>query len=310
MIAATLPTGTQMAFFSPAINPNSVLSKRPNLKENLPINPGEILYYNMMHGDPDIILAGMEKMLELNPAGFNLNCGCPRSKIQKKGKCPIGVALMDHPAQVAAIVKAAKKTFPSVHFSIKIRAGVRHNLPALYDFCRQAEDAGCDAIIFHARSAEDQFKRPARHTMFGELKQRLGVPLIGNGDIITDEQAVAVKEKYGLDGVMIGRGALLTPGIFRAIAYRLAGKPLSHPVMSWTEKRDFLMWFVQATEIKFGTAVMLRRTRLFARWLCQGLESGLALDGNLHKAKTLEDTLATINKFFEKPRRQYTDVIL
>ena len=92
---------------------------------------------------------------------------------------PIGVALMENPALVADIIKAVKKSFPKVHFSIKIRAGVRHDLPALYDFCRQAEDAGADAIIFHARSAEDQFKRPARHYLFGELKQRLNVPLIG-----------------------------------------------------------------------------------------------------------------------------------
>ena len=310
LINATLPAGTQMAYFSPAINPNSVLTKKPNLKENLPINPGEILYYNLMHGDPDIIIAGMEKMLEFNPAGFNLNCGCPRAKIQKAGKCPIGVALMDYPAQVAAIVKAAKKTFPAVHFSIKIRVGRRHDLPALYDFCEQAEDAGCDAIIFHARSAEDQFKRPARHTLFGELKQRLSIPLIGNGDIITDEQAIAIKQKYGLDGIMIGRGALLTPGIFRAIAYRLAGKPLSHPVMSWKEKKDFLIQFVQDMETEFGTPVMLRRTRLFARWLCKGLEFGHTLESNLYKAKTAEDTLATVNNFFEKPKKQYSEVIL
>jgi tRNA-dihydrouridine synthase B len=310
LISATLPAGTQMAFFSPVINPNSVLSKRPNLKENLPINPGEILYYNLMHGDPDIILAGMEKMLEFNPAGFNLNCGCPRKKVQKAGRYPVGVALMDRPELVAAIIKAAKKSYPSVHFSIKIRTGMRHDLPALYEFCKQAEDAGADAIVFHARSAEDQFKRPARHVLFGELKQRLSIPLIGNGDIMTDEQAVNIKQKYGLDGVMIGRGALVTPGIFRAIAQRLAGKPLSHPVMSWTEKRNFLLQFVQDMENEFGTNVMLRRTRLFAGWLCQGLEFGLTLDGNLHKAKTAEGTLAAINKFFEKPKKQYYDVIL
>ena len=172
LIAAMLPEGTRMAFFSPVINPNSVLHNRPNLKENLPINPGEILYYNIIHGDPDIILAGMEKMLELKPAGFNLNCGCPRRKIQRPGRAPIGVALMDYPDIVATIIKAAKKAFPSVHFSIKIRAGMRHDPPALYEFCRQAEDAGCDAVVFHARSAEDQYKRPARHAMFAELKRR------------------------------------------------------------------------------------------------------------------------------------------
>ena len=195
LIASTLPDGTRMAFFSPAINPNSVLNKKPNIEENLPVNPGEILYYNLMHGDPDIILAGMEKMLELNPAGFNLNCGCSRSKIQRRGMKPIGVALMDHPGHVASIIKAAKKNYPDVHFSIKIRAGIRHYLPALYDFCKQAEDAGTDAVIFHARSGEDQFKRPARHYLFDELKQHLKVPLIGNGDIISDEQAVSVKQK-------------------------------------------------------------------------------------------------------------------
>jgi tRNA-dihydrouridine synthase B len=310
LIAATMPAGIKMAYFSPAINPNSVLDNKPNLKENLPINPGEILYYNLMHGEPDIIIAGMEKMLRFNPAGFNLNCGCPRAKIQKPGRCPVGAALMDHPERVAAIVRAAKKTFPSVHFSIKIRAGMRHNPPLLYDFCRQAEDAGTDAIIFHARSAEDQFKRRARHSLFGELKQRLSIPLIGNGDIITDGQAVEVKQKYGLDGVMIGRGALLTPGIFRAIAHRIAGNPIPHPVMPITEKRDMLMQFVRDMDAEFGTAVMLRRTRLLAGWISRGLEFGLSLDSILHKAKSMEDALSGIVKFFEKPQKQYYEVFL
>ncbi|MBN2038605.1 MAG: tRNA-dihydrouridine synthase family protein [Spirochaetes bacterium] len=310
LIASTLPSGTQMAFFSPAINPSSVIYKKINIRENLPVNPGEILYYNLMHGNPDIIAAGMEKMLELKPAGFNLNCGCSRSKIKKRDMPPVGVALMEHPALVADIIKTAKKNFPDVHFSIKIRAGVKHNLAALFDFCRQAEDAGADAIIFHARSAEDQFKRPARHQLFSELKKHVKVPLIGNGDIINDEQAVLIKEKYELGGIMIGRGALFSPGIFRAIACRLNGNPIPHPVMTQSEIKNFLLDFVNIMDNDFGTAVMLRRTRLLARWLCKSLEFGLTLDGNFHKAKTLKDTISFINDFFEKPKRQYREASL
>jgi tRNA-dihydrouridine synthase B len=310
LIAELLPSGIQMAFFSPAINPNSVLNGSLNTRENLPINPGEILFYNIRHGDPDIILKCMERLLVYNPAGFNLNCGCPRAKILKNSSNPVGVALMDHPELVAKIIRAAKETFPSVHFSIKIRTGMRHDLPALFDFCRQAEDAGCDAIIFHARSAEDQFKRPAKHALFGELKQHLKIPLIGNGDIVTDQQAVAIKQKYGLDGIMIGRGTLITPGIFRAIACRLNGKPLNHPVMSWEEKYDFLKNFAININNEYGTAVMLRRTRLFCRWFSTGFESGLILEGNLHKAKTIEDTLAAIDRFFEKPKKQFKELSL
>ena len=83
---------------------------------------------------------------------------------------------------------------------------------------------------------------------------------------------------------MIGRGAIVTPGIFRAIACRLAGKPQTHPVMLWTEKRDFLLQFVKDINAELGTAVMLRRVKLLARWMCEGLENGLLLYGNLCKA--------------------------
>ena len=100
MIASTLPSEIRMTFFSPAINPNGVLHGNPGIKETLPVNPGEILYYNIRHGDPDIIIMGIEKMLKNNPAGFNLNCGCPRAKVLKANKVPVGAALMDYPELV------------------------------------------------------------------------------------------------------------------------------------------------------------------------------------------------------------------
>ncbi|MFH0921594.1 MAG: tRNA-dihydrouridine synthase family protein [Fibrobacterota bacterium] len=305
LVAALLPKGTRMAFFSPAINPNEVLHKNGCLLETVPVNPGEILYYNLMHGDAETIVRGMENLVANGPAGFCLNCGCPRQKVQRTDKPPVGVALMGCPERVVAIIQAAKKAFPNTHFSVKMRAGLTHEPVKLYDFCHQIEDAGADAIIFHARSAEDQYARPARHELFGELKKRVQAPLIGNGDVMTDAQAVEVKAAYGLDGIMIGRGALLTPAIFRAIALKLAGQPMNHPVMSWEEKRNFLLAYAREADTAYGCVIMRKRVRLFARWFSNGVAFGQTLYSGLHKAKTLPEAEAAIHSFFAVEKPQY-----
>ena len=118
---------------------------------------------------------------------------------------------------------------------------------------------------------------------------------------------MAVMADYGLDGVMIGRGALLTPAVFRAIALRIAGTPAAHPVMAWEEKRDFLLAYARETHAEYGRPVMVNRVRLLARWFCKGVAFGQTLLGNVHRAKTLPEMEAAVLTFFETPKAQYAE---
>jgi len=313
LIAQTLPKDVSMVFFSPAINPNSIVNRHHARDEDVPINPGEKLIYNIMSGESDLILKAMDLLLKNNPAGFNLNCGCPRGKIQTAGRNPCGVALMERPDLVAQIIREAKKVFPCIHFSVKIRIGVKRDIPKLLSFCGMVQEQGADALILHPRTGEEQFTRPVDNGLYNQVRQTLTIPLVGNGDVLDDEEALALKQRYGLNGVMIGRGALAHPCIFRAIALRLQGERtrsfLEEPMMTWDERRDFLLQYLTGLNERYGEALTLKRFRLFCEWFRRGMEFGLVLRGPLVKAKSLHEMQDAIQKFFFTNKKQILSLV-
>jgi tRNA-dihydrouridine synthase B len=313
LIAESLPPGTLMVFFSPAINPNSIINPGNPRNEDVPINPGEKLIYNIMSGEPDLTMKAMEILLENKPAGFNLNCGCPRHKIQKTGRNPCGAPLMERPDIVSEIIRRAKKTFPHTHFSVKIRIGMKKDIQKLLSFCTMVQDAGADALVFHPRTGEEQFTRPAQSDLYTSVRQIVSIPLVGNGDILDDEQALSIMKKYKLDGIMIGRGALAHPHIFRAMALRLRGERTrsfrEEPMMTWDERRTFLVNYLSGLTNRFGEQLALKRFRQFCEWFRLGMEFGMNIRGPLVKAKSVDDARSVIEVFFKTEKRQILSLV-
>jgi len=144
---------------------------------------------------------------------IDLNCGCPVRKVVRRGA---GAALMKEPEQIGEIVRAVKKVV-ALPVSVKTRIGFSPSHPDHLTIAKIVEDAGADMIAVHGRYACNFHKGLADWEKIGEIKQALKIPVIGNGGVMIPSDAVEMVRIAGVDGVMVGRGAVGNPWIFRQI---------------------------------------------------------------------------------------------
>jgi tRNA-dihydrouridine synthase B len=141
---------------------------------------------------------------------IDINCGCPVRKVVKRGA---GAALMKEPQEIGAIVRAVKKAV-SLPVSVKTRIGFSPAFPDHLTIAKIIEDAGTDMIAVHGRYACNFHKGDADLQKLGEIKRAIKIPMIGNGGINTPEDADEMIRVTGVDGIMIGRGAVGNPWLF------------------------------------------------------------------------------------------------
>lgn len=158
----------------------------------------------------------------------DLNYGCPVRKVTAKGG---GAALAARPALLAAIVRSCVAVAGPAHVpvTIKIRIGLTDAIQTYVDAALFAQDAGAAAVTLHARTAEEQYIPGARWEFIHRLKEQVSIPVIGNGDVYTGEDAVRMMRETGADGVMIGRASLGRPWVFAEMAAALRGDPVPPP---------------------------------------------------------------------------------
>ena len=145
---------------------------------------------------------------------IDINCGCPVKKVVKRGA---GAALMKEPEEIGAIVRAVKKSV-SLPVTVKTRIGFSPAFPDHLTIAKIVEDAGADMIAVHGRLACNFHKGDAEWEKLGEIKQALNIPVIGNGGVVAPEDATEMVRVSGVDGVMIGRGAVGNPWIFSQVS--------------------------------------------------------------------------------------------
>ena len=178
--------------------------------------------------DPDVVGEAVRRVVgEVGVHHIDLNSGCPSPKVTKRGG---GSALPARPALFRANVASAVKAAGDVPVTVKMRMGVTDDVLTYLPAGRAAADAGAAAVALHARTAEQLYSGRARWHAIGELKQALpGVPVLGNGDIWVAEHALAMMGETGCDGVVVGRGCLGKPWLFRDLADAFAGRPVQGP---------------------------------------------------------------------------------
>lgn len=152
---------------------------------------------------------------------IDLNCGCPVKKVVRRGA---GAALMKEPEQIGEIVRAVKKAV-SLPVSVKTRIGFSPAFPDHLTIAKIVEDAGADMIAVHGRYACNFHGGSADWEKLGEIKQALRIPVIGNGGVVKPEDAAEMVRVSGVDGVMIGRGAVGNPWLFDQIKDPLVRPP-------------------------------------------------------------------------------------
>ena len=178
--------------------------------------------------NPTIVAAAVRKLVEEDGVDHvDLNVGCPSPKVTRRGG---GAALPAHPVLFGDLVRAAVGAAGDVPVTVKMRKGVDDQHLTFLEAGRRAQEEGAAAVALHARTAEQFYSGRADWDAIGELKAALEhVPVLGNGDIWAACDALRMMEQTGCDGVVVGRGCLGKPWLFRDLADAFAGRPVSAP---------------------------------------------------------------------------------
>ena len=162
------------------------------------------------------------------PAIFDINMGCPMRKIITNGE---GGALMEHPRKIEAIVSAVKKAVP-VPVSVKIRAGKDEAHLNAAECAKAAEAGGAAFVAVHGRTVAQLYTGLSDPRAILCVKEAVQIPVVGNGDIVDGASALHLKEQTGCDGIMVARGAVGNPFLFKEITAALEGRDYTAPTMA------------------------------------------------------------------------------
>jgi nifR3 family TIM-barrel protein len=215
----------------------------------------------------------------------DLNFGCPAPKVTRHGG---GAALPWRTALYAAIVAGAVEAADGVPVTVKLRLGIDHDHLTYLEAGRIAEDLGVAAVALHARTAEDRYGPPADWTHITRLVDALDVPVLGNGDIWEAADALAMVAQTGCAGVVVGRGCLGRPWLFRDLQAAFGGQPIP-AAPSLGQIVDLIVEHAELMVHWFGADVGLRELRKHTGWYLQGFPVGGALRRALNQVTTLDD---------------------
>jgi tRNA-dihydrouridine synthase B len=241
--------------------------------------------------DPEIIGSMIKEISSRQGVDLiDINMGCPTPKIVKNGD---GSALMLKPDLVKRIVNKAVEN-SRVAVTVKMRKGwddEHVNAPQIAKIC---ESEGAKAVTIHGRTREQFYSGRADWNIIKEVKQSVNIPVIGNGDITSPEDAKEMFEKTGCDGVMIGRGAQGNPWIFkRVISYLQEGILLPEPDIQ--ERVDMAIKHLQMTIEHKGEYVGLREMRKHLGWYIKGIENSARIRNTVNTIDNKDEVITLLN---------------
>lgn len=196
---------------------------------------------------------------------IDINMGCPVPKITKNGD---GSALMKNPKLAAEIVSRIKEV-STKPVTVKFRKGYTDDNINAVEFALALEDAGADAIAVHGRTKAQMYEGKADWNIIGEVKKAVSIPVIGNGDIVTPEDAIAITEQTNCDGIMIARGSMGNPWIFKQVLSAMKGEEVKE--VTPIEKVDMCLRHYELAIKYEGEYKGVRAMRKHASWYLKGL---------------------------------------
>ncbi len=253
--------------------------------------------------DPEVLGRAAQVVQEKGADFVDLNFGCPVPKVVKKGA---GSAMLKDPVQFEKVLTAVKKAV-EIPVTIKIRTGWDANTRNAVEICKIAENCGMTWVAIHGRTRAQGYSGFADWDFITDVKSKVNIPLIGNGDIHTSEQAVQRLRNSGCDGVMIGRGSLKNPLIFKE-ALKLFQESSAYPVQTkWdpsveaiSSYGDIIRELHLCLEKYAEPHIIPLQLKKFAAWFSSGFPGASQFRKNIFQTQEKEAILSESLNFFEK----------
>ncbi len=243
---------------------------------------------------------GAEMAQEIGADILDINCGCPAPKVVKHGG---GSGLLRDLTRLEIILKEVKKAI-TIPLTLKMRIGFSDSNINAVEVAKMAEQCGVEHIQVHGRTKEQGYKGLADWNVIKAVKESVKIPVSGNGDIVSVEVALKRFAETSVDGVLIGRGAMQNPWIFRQIEDAINGREIYQPDLE--EKQAVLLEFFDYLREEMPEIIALGKMKQLAGQFTKGLVGGAVFRQTLYHSHSAQEILDNIAIYFNTLQEQRT----
>ena len=276
------------------ISVEGLTRNNPKSKRQMRFDESERPYaVQIFGGQPERMAMGAEMAEEVGADILDVNCGCPAPKVVKNGG---GSGLLRDLPRLETILKEIKKSI-SIPLTLKVRTGYTESTINVVDVAKMAEQCGVEHIQVHGRTKEQGYKGLANWEIIRQVKEAVSVPVSGNGDITSIESGMKRWRESGTDGILIGRGAMQNPWIFRQFQDVIEGREPYQPDLE--EKKAVLLEFFEMCLEEMPELVALGKMKQLAGQFTKGLVGGAQFRQTLYHSHSATEILDNITVYFD-----------
>ena len=277
---------------SEMVSAHGLVNRSRRTEQLLDSRPEEKPLSVQIFGSQPEVMAEAARLVESAGADvIDVNFGCAVRKIIKTGS---GVALMRTPDTAAAVIRAVREAV-AIPLTVKLRSGWNPTGDQAFEISKIAESCGVDAIAIHPRTATQGFSGHADWAIIREIKKRVAIPVIGNGDIFSAEDAIAMLAQTECDAIMIGRMAIGNPWIFSHVRARMRGE--TEPEVNMDQRFDIMRRYLRESVKYFGEQIACRMMRSRLCWFAKGLRNSSQFRKSINHISTQNEALQRIEAY-------------
>lgn len=244
-------------------------------------------------GQPTRMAIAAEMAQEIGADILDINCGCPAPKVVKHGG---GSGLLRDLPRLETILREVKKAI-TIPLTLKLRAGFSDSTINCIEVAKMAEQCGVEHLQLHGRTKEQGYKGLANWDLVREMKKAVKIPVSGSGDVVTVEGALKKWRETGCDGILIGRGAMQNPWIFRQIEDAVAGREIYQP--SLEEKQAVLLEYFELLREDMPELPAIGKMKQLAGQFTKGLIGGAQFRQTLYHSHSVAEVSDNIGVYFQ-----------